>query len=76
MVLRKFDMAESNILKDRYNIRALPMVLMYYGGKLAYASSTLNGYGTSMDDLVAQANSTLNDVSRGVFVPDDFKFGG
>ena len=53
----------------------LPMYLMYLGGRLAYASSTLNGYGTSRDDMVAQARDTLAKAQRGVFLPDGFKFG-
>lgn len=75
MVLRKFDMADSRTLRDRYNINTLPMFLMYYGGRLAYASSTLNGYGTGRDDLLAQARETLAAAQRGALLPDDFKFG-
>jgi hypothetical protein len=48
-------MSESRFLRDRHNINTLPMFLMYYDGKLCYASNTLNGYGTSRDDLLAQA---------------------
>ena len=74
-VLRKFDMSESRFLRDRYNIGTLPMYLMYYGGKLAYASSTLNGFGSSEADLIAQAKLTTTAAQHGQFLPDDFKFG-
>lgn len=75
MVLRKFDMSESRFLKDRYNINTLPMYLMYYGGKLVYASSTLNGFGTGKDDLIAQVTASIADATRGKYLPEDFKFG-
>ena len=55
MLLCKYEMSESRFLRDRHNINTLPMFLMYYDGKLCYANSTLNGYGTSRDDLLAQA---------------------
>lgn len=74
-ILRKFDMSESRFLRDRYNINTLPMYLMYYGGKLVYASSTLNGYGTSKADLVAQIKESITMATRGSFLPDTFKFG-
>ena len=51
------------------------MYLMYYGGKLVYASSTLNGYGTSKADLVAQIKESITMATRGSFLPDTFKFG-
>ena len=51
------------------------MYLMYYAGKLVYASNTLNGYGSSMDDMKAQARDTYAAAQRGSFLPDDFKFG-
>jgi hypothetical protein len=74
-ILRKFDMSESRFLRDRYNINTLPMYLMYYGGRLVYASSTLNGYGTSKDDLIAQVRESTAAALRGAFLPDDFRFG-
>ena len=74
-VLRKFDMSESRFLRDRHNINSLPMFLMYLGGRLAYASNTLNGYGTSRDDMVIQARETLAKAQRGAFLPEGFKFG-
>jgi len=74
-LLTKFDMSESRLLRDRYNISTLPMYLMYYSGKLCFASNTLKGYGSSMDDLRAQARDTLVAAQRGAFLPDDFKFG-
>jgi len=74
-VLRKFDMSESRFLRDRHNIATLPMYLMYFDGRLAYASSTLNGFGTSEDDLVAQARKTLMEAQAGKFMPENFKFG-
>jgi len=74
-LLRKFDMSESRFLQQRYNINTLPMYLMYYGGKLTYASSTLNGFGTSTDDLVAQVRESTKDAQRGVFLPEGFTFG-
>ena len=74
-LLCKFDMSESRYLRDRYNIQTLPMYLMYYGGKLAYASNTLNGYGTSAHDLQAQVRETATAAQRGAFLPDNFRFG-
>ena len=74
-VLRKFDMSESRFLRNRHNINTLPMYLMYMGGKLAYASNTLNGYGTSREDLLAQVATTRLDAQRGNFLPPDFRFG-
>ena len=44
-------------------------------GKLAYAGSTLNGFGTGKDDLKKQVDKTLADAQRGAFLPDDYKFG-
>ena len=70
--LLKFDFAQSRMLKDRHNISTLPMYLMYLGGKLAYASSTLNGFGTSKDDLKKQIATTL---AQPKFLPEDFRFG-
>jgi len=35
----KFEMSESNFLRRRYNIQTLPMILMYYGGKLVYGGT-------------------------------------
>eukprot|EP00965_Chrysotila_dentata_P246775 6207366-Pleurochrysis_carterae.AAC.3 len=67
-------MSESRLLRDRYNINTMPMYLMYYNGRLAYASNTLNGYGSSKDDLVAQARATLLSAQQGTFLPADFKF--
>ena len=55
MLVCKYEMSESRFLRDRHNINTLPMFLMYYDGKLCYANSTLNGYGTSRDDLLVQA---------------------
>ena len=55
MLLCKYEMSEHRFLRDRHNINTLPMFLMYYDGKLCYANSTLNGYGTSRDDLLLQA---------------------
>jgi len=73
--LRKFNAEESRMMRDRYNVQSLPMFLMYYGGRLAYAGNTLNGYGTSRDDMVAQARETLDRAQRGQFLPEGFKFG-
>ena len=53
-VLAKFDMSQSRLLKERHNIHTIPMYLMYYNGRLAYASNVLNGYGASAEDLRAQ----------------------
>lgn len=75
MMLCKYEMSESRFLRDRHNINTLPMFLMYYDGKLAYASNTLNGFGTSRDDLLAQVNTTRLDAQRGNFLPPDFRFG-
>ena len=72
--LCKFEMSESRMLRDRYNITTLPMFLMYYNGQLAYASPTLNGYGTRKEDMVAQAATTLQDAQRGAFLAEGFKF--
>jgi hypothetical protein len=62
LLLVKYEMSESRFLRDRHNINTLPMFLMYYDGKLCYANSTLNGYGTSRDDLVAQAPPPPRDL--------------
>ena len=74
-ILRKFDMSSSRLLRERYNISTLPMYLMFSGGRLAYASSTLNGYGTGKEDMVAQVRMTADSAGRGIFLPDDFRFG-
>ena len=74
-MLCKFDMSNSRFLRDRYNINTLPMYLMYLGGRLVFANSTLNGYGTSSEDLKAQVREAHSQAMRGVFLPDDFKFG-
>ena len=67
-------MSQSRLLRDRYNINTMPMYLMFYNGRLAYASNTLNGYGASKNDLLAQVRATVLDAQRGVFLPADFKF--
>ncbi|KAL1524710.1 hypothetical protein AB1Y20_019594 [Prymnesium parvum] len=74
-LLYKFDMSESRLLRDRYNITTLPMYLMYFNGKLCYASNTFKGVGTTMNDLRAQVRDTREAAQRGIFLPDDFKFG-
>jgi hypothetical protein len=56
-VLAKYDMSASRALRERYNINTLPMYLMYYGGRLAYASNTLNGYGAGKEDMRAQVRA-------------------
>ena len=71
-ILVKFDMSQSRFLRDRHNINTLPMYLMYIGGRLAYASSTLNGYGSSIDDLKIQVRKVASEKN---FLPDDFRFG-
>mmetsp|Transcript_20005 Transcript_20005/g.59079 ORF Transcript_20005/g.59079 Transcript_20005/m.59079 type:complete len:483 (+) Transcript_20005:62-1510(+) len=73
--LHKFDMSSSRLLRDRYNINTLPMYLMFYGGKLAYASNVLNGYGMGREDMRAQAAATLANAQAGQFLPADFRFG-
>lgn len=75
LMLCKYEMSESRFLRDRHNINTLPMFLMYYDGKLCYASNTLNGYGTSRDDLLAQVAASRMDAQRGAFLPPDFRFG-
>ena len=62
MLVCKYEMSESRFLRDRHNINTLPMFLMYYDGKLCYANSTLNGYGTSRDDLLVQAPPPRRDL--------------
>ena len=71
-ILVKFDMSQSRFLRDRHNINTLPMYLMYIDGRLAYASSTLNGYGSSIDDLKIQVRKVASEKN---FLPDDFRFG-
>lgn len=44
-VITKFEMGESRFLNDRYGLRGLPMYLVYYAGKLVYASPSF----TTMD---------------------------
>jgi hypothetical protein len=75
MSLKKFDMSESRYLRDKYGIRTLPMFLMYYGGRLCFASNKLNGFGTSKEDMIEQAKKSLGNAQRGVFLPEGFKFG-
>jgi len=74
-ILRKFEMSQSRMLRDRHNINTLPMYLMYVAGRLVYASNTLNGYGQSIDDLKIQIRESASNAQRGVFLPDDFRFG-
>lgn len=59
-VLAKFDMSQSRLLRDRYNINTLPMYLMYYNGRLAYASNVLNGFGTGKEDMRAQVRASVH----------------
>jgi len=75
LLLLKFDMSHSRMLRDRHNINTLPMYLMYVGGRLAFASNTLNGYGASKEDLLAQVRASAADAKAGVFLPEGFKFG-
>ena len=74
-IMRKFDMSHSRALQEKYNINSVPMYLMYYGGQLAFAGNTVNGFGTSPADLRAQVRETTARAQRGVFLPADFKFG-
>ncbi|KAG8459206.1 hypothetical protein KFE25_005717 [Diacronema lutheri] len=74
-VLAKFDMSQSRLLKERHNIHTIPMYLMYYNGRLAYASNVLNGYGASAEDLRAQVAETRAQAQAGNFLPDGFRFG-
>jgi hypothetical protein len=74
-LLLKFDMSHSRMLRDRHNINTLPMYLMYMGGRLAFASNTLNGYGASKEDLTAQVRTTAAAARTGTFMPEGFKFG-
>ena len=75
VLLRKFDMSHSRLLRDRHNVNTLPMYLMYVNGKLAYASNTLNGSGGTKEDLFAQVRMTAADAAAGTFLPEGFKFG-
>lgn len=52
--LAKFDMSASRLLRERYNINTMPMYLMYFRGRLAYASNVLNGFGSAKEDMRAQ----------------------
>lgn len=74
-LLLKFDMSHSRMLRERHNINTLPMYLMYMGGRLAFASNTLNGYGASKDDLLAQVHTTAAAARAGTFLPEGFRFG-
>ena len=77
-ILCKFDMSSSSLLRERYNISTMPMFLMYYNGKLAYASNTLNGYGSTKEDLIEQIQASTADAKRGKFLGSPerpFKFG-
>ena len=71
--LRKFDMSHSRLLRERHNIVTLPAYLMYVDGRLVYASPTLNGTGTSVDDLLKQVEAASAAASRGAFLPDDYQ---
>lgn len=74
-LLLKFDMSHSRMLRERHNINTLPMYLMYMGGRLAFASNTLNGYGSSKEDFLAQVRTTAAAARAGTFLPEGFKFG-
>ena len=51
------------------------MFLMYYGGKLVFASGTLGRDGTTAKDLDSAIEHALQDAAKQNFLPDDFKFG-
>lgn len=49
--LVSFDVAESRLLAERYNLRSVPMFLIYYAGRLVYASHTFTTqYNAKLDD--------------------------
>ena len=72
--LCKIDLVESRYMHERYRVKTPPAFFMYYNGKLVYAKNTLNGYGSSTDDLIAQVKLSLDDAQKGNFLPDDFQF--
>lgn len=71
----RFEHSESRLLIDRYNFHATPMFLMYYGGKLVFASGTLGRDGTTPKDLDSAIEHALQDAAKQNFMPDDFQFG-
>ena len=71
----RFEHSESRLLIDRYNFHATPMFLMYYGGKLVFASGTLGRDGITPTDLDSAIEHALQDAAKQIFLPDDFSFG-
>ena len=73
--LVKFSQTESRLLINRYNFHNAPMFLMYYGGKLVFASPVLGRDGLTRQNLDAAVDVCLQKAEEGHFLPDDFKFG-
>ena len=51
------------------------MFLMYYGGKLVFASGTLGIDGITRKDLDGAMDHALQEAQKGNFLPEDFSFG-
>ncbi|CAI8019561.1 Uncharacterized protein C3orf20 [Geodia barretti] len=54
--------------------RFSPCTQMYVGGRLVYADSVFNGYGTTKKDFLKQVDKCTQEVSRGHYIPTDYRF--
>jgi len=75
-ILVEFNMTESRFLLNEFNIRSVPMFLMWYNGRLVTATTTLNrgAAPTSLKDFLGQIDMSLQDARSNRFMPEDFQF--
>ncbi|GMH36418.1 hypothetical protein BSKO_04286 [Bryopsis sp. KO-2023] len=68
----KVDASEGWTLQLRYDFRTVPMFLMYYGGKLVYASNAIR----SKQEMLDVSQDALTKGRKGIFMAEHFSFRG
>jgi len=72
--LVQFNMAESDLLRDRYNLRTVPMLLYFMNGKLvAITNTTLVSATTTQDSFLSLFQQQLISARAGVTLPTDYR---
>jgi thioredoxin-like negative regulator of GroEL len=69
--LVRVDASEGRWLQRRFNIRSVPMLLMFYAGQLVAATNAVS----SGEELVNSCVGALERGRKGVTLPDSFAFG-
>lgn len=68
----KVDGSESRQLQKRYGFRTVPMFLMFYQGKLVYASNSIR----TKHEFIDIVRRSLASGRRGDFLAEGFSFQG